>query len=300
MKFWKSLPKSKQPSSKSYLDVKKACDDPMYTAKLSFFSFFASISQPYLLQYQTDKPMIPFMYDDLISLVRNTLTLIVKPSIISSCQSDLDLKDIKLSSKENILSGKEINVGFAAAALITDWKKKDVINNSDIASFRNGVHTFVTSAIAKIFERCPIGSVVVRNSRVFDPNVMVNSSHEQLQSMIKSLLGHFLKLKLIAANFADNVMIQHNDLLRHELKLYNDKFIGFDKKKDRLDNFFFNVIGIQKYEQLAFVVKVILTLSHGQASVERGFSINKSVLEVNMKAESIVARKLIRDHMIKN
>ena len=51
---------------------------------------------------------------------------------------------------------------------------------------------------------------------------------------------------------------------------------------------------------MAFVIKTILTLSHGQAAVERSFSINKSVVDVNMKEESIVARKTIKDHMLSN
>ena len=55
---------------------------------------------------------------------------------------------------------------------------------------------------------------------------------------------------------------------------------------------------IKKYVNLAFVIKMILTLSHGQAAVERSFSINKSVVDVNMK--SIVARKTIKDHMLSN
>ena len=43
-------------------------------------------------------------------------------------------------------------------------------------------------------------------------------------------------------------------------------------------------------ENLSYVVKKILTLSHGQASVDRGFSINKSLVKVNMKEETIVAK----------
>ena len=43
-----------------------------------------------------------------------------------------------------------------------------------------------------------------------------------------------------------------------------------------------------------------LTLSHGQAAIKRNFSINKSVVDVNMKEESIVARKTIKDHMLSN
>ena len=51
---------------------------------------------------------------------------------------------------------------------------------------------------------------------------------------------------------------------------------------------------------MSYVVKIILTLSHGQASVERGFSINKSLVKVNMKEETIVAKKIIRDYMLAN
>ena len=45
---------------------------------------------------------------------------------------------------------------------------------------------------------------------------------------------------------------------------------------------------------------MILTLSHGQAALERSVSINKSIVEVNMTEESIVAGKTIKDHMLWN
>ena len=44
----------------------------------------------------------------------------------------------------------------------------------------------------------------------------------------------------------------------------------------------------------------MLTLSDGQVSVERGFSINKSLVKVNMKEETIVAKKIIRNYMLAN
>ena len=52
-----------------------------------------------------------------------------------------------------------------------------------------------------------------------------------------------------------------------------------------------SVILIDK--ELAAVVKIFLTLSHMQVSVEQGFSENNTVLAQNMKVESIVARHLI-------
>ena len=51
--FWKSLPKRKQPSSKSFKNVKIAVEDVLTPAKLSFFSYVASLFELFLLKYQT-------------------------------------------------------------------------------------------------------------------------------------------------------------------------------------------------------------------------------------------------------
>lgn len=41
----------------------------------------------------------------------------------------------------------------------------------------------------------------------------------------------------------------------------------------------------------------VLLLSHGQASVERGFSVNKELLQVNMQGRGIVAQGSICDYV---
>ena len=45
---------------------------------------------------------------------------------------------------------------------------------------------------------------------------------------------------------------------------------------------------------------MILTLSHGQAAVERGFSINNSLSIVNISEKSLVCKKLLKDHLLSN
>ena len=42
---------------------------------------------------------------------------------------------------------------------------------------------------------------------------------------------------------------------------------------------------------------MLLVLSHGQAKVKRGFCINKEVVVENQHVESLVARRLIKDHI---
>jgi hypothetical protein len=43
------------------------------------------------------------------------------------------------------------------------------------------------------------------------------------------------------------------------------------------------------------VIRLILTLSHGNATVESGFSINKAVLVENMLEELVIAQRVVYD-----
>jgi len=53
--------------------------------------------------------------------------------------------------------------------------------------------------------------------------------------------------------------------------------------------------GKDMYSKLWNVVRMLLVLSHGQAAVERGFSINKQAEEVHLQAETFVAKRIISD-----
>ena len=52
-----------------------------------------------------------------------------------------------------------------------------------------------------------------------------------------------------------------------------------------------------RFQKIWPVIKKLLVLSHGQASVERGFSANKQCNDVNLQKESLVARRIIKDHV---
>ena len=52
-----------------------------------------------------------------------------------------------------------------------------------------------------------------------------------------------------------------------------------------------------QFTQLWKVVRDVLLLSHGQADVERGFSVNRQVEADNLSQEGFVARRTICDHV---
>ena len=74
VKYWEGLSKSKKPrNNKSFETLVVHYQDLLMTAKLHFFAFMAGILKPFLVLFQTDKPMLPFMYDELSEISkRNT------------------------------------------------------------------------------------------------------------------------------------------------------------------------------------------------------------------------------------
>jgi hypothetical protein len=65
-------------------------------------------------------------------------------------------------------------------------------------------------------------------------------------------------------------------------------------REHRLDQFFYSVLGSKpQYAELYKVIKIVLLLSHGNAEVERGFSVNKHLLHDNVTEKSLIAQRLV-------
>ena len=86
------------------------------------------------------------------------------------------------------------------------------------------------------------------------------------------------ELNIMESYRYNKALSEFSSFCNNDRKTISDKFAEFDESSCRLGEFYFEKIGIQKYGELSFVFRLILTLSHGQAFVERGFSINNAIL----------------------
>jgi len=292
--FWEKLPKSKRPSSKSYASVLSSVNDAFLTAKLCFFSFLASLVEPFLRKYQSDNPLLPFMYNDLKSLVKSVMRTIVKPEELDKCKTGPQLVDMDLDDKKVLMSRKDIQMGYGVEKVLGQLRTKDLVSGEQISVFKKEAQRATVVLLQKLLERTPLRSNFLRCASIFDPAVIVGTSSTVLLKKMKILLLHLMQSNIMSPTDCDKVSAEFRKFLEDDLKKYQLEFKEFNPESKRLDGFFFHDIGVHKYKSLSFVLRLILTMSHGQASVERGFSIN------NMKPETMVARKIIKDHMVSN
>lgn len=73
----------KEPITASYQMVKSYVDNDMMCVKLSFFISLASEMESFLKEYQTDAPLVPFIYTSLYSIIKNIMARFVKKEILN-------------------------------------------------------------------------------------------------------------------------------------------------------------------------------------------------------------------------
>ena len=92
--------------------------------------------KPFLTAYQTDRPMISFLYGDLVKLLKNIFSVIIKPNIMNKCETALKLKEIDLFSSANHLIAKEIGTGFVAFTHIVELRRRDEVSKTWVLAFK--------------------------------------------------------------------------------------------------------------------------------------------------------------------
>ena len=115
-------PKSKTTSSRSYENLKITVNNPFTVAKLQFFSFLACVLQPFLKSYETDDPMVPFLYNYIFSLLQQIIIVVVKHDLSINCRDFGGLMKLDLDKKNKFMEFKDMSIGFSTLSTITKLK----------------------------------------------------------------------------------------------------------------------------------------------------------------------------------
>ena len=159
------------------------------------------------------------------------------------------------------------------------------ISERDVYSVRVITKTMLSTIVTRLVENSPIRYAIVRNLEWLIPHNIICTRNDQCITQLKNCLIFLVESKHVKDIKCDDIIRQF------PMKA------GFVPGTARLDTLMHSTV--QKREDwgdLWGVTEKLLLLSHGQASVERVFAINKQTMSDNMVKHTIIAR-VITDHL---
>lgn len=290
------------PKTVSYKTVSDATKDKIIVVKLLSFLSIAKTIQPFLTQYQTDKPMLPFLAEDLFRLIRSLMKRFLKEDVDISTVNKL--VKVNLEDKDLHKSYTDVDLGFAAEKELKKIKSSSSgpkVSDREILELRMQCKGFLIKLVSKLLEKSPLKYPLTLQISCLDPRQMATNKTVCITNM-KKLLATLLDANQMrgGASACDTVLLQFEEFLETTVIGNMSTFSNFDphKPESRLDALMFESVALnQRMAPLWNVMKNLLLLSHGQATVERGFSVNRQIETENMIEQTVVSERLVCDHL---
>lgn len=206
------------------------------------------IFEEYMKKLQQSKPQIHRLYHDLISVIS-----VLSDKIAEDLADNIESNHLNQNIKVNLSS----NIENKIIALNLDQESK----NEFLFYYANH---YVAIAY-DIVDSCNFK--ILKAFECLDPRRM---NHQESSSDVEHLLAVFPKCHL-DIDFTQNVRAEYSLLQADEIDLSKHNL-------DQIDVFWHTVLDEQKFENLRYFFLNLLCVSHGQADVERHFSISKNYL----------------------
>lgn len=285
--------KLKDPHTSSYDTVSSAQRDPLIMAKFHFFMSLSRTFTPFLTKYQTDLPMMPFLAKDLTDLVKNVMKRFIKTEHQETTAERVSQVDV--TNKDIWVNHSQVDPGMGVRSVIKELLKKKTVSQLAVMEFHCDCIKGMAAMCQKILAKSPLKYPIVRQLSCLDPKRMYSDREACTKNMCK-LVQKLLQDKQVAnVGVGDAIMQQYGDFLDQEAKDVAFQMFNIDDCDTRVDTFLYEKM--KGYHHLWDVCKKLLLLSHGQATVERGFSINKEVETCNMQADTIIAHRQVCDYV---
>ncbi|KAM9322271.1 uncharacterized protein KZ484_020483 [Pholidichthys leucotaenia] len=177
-------------------------------------------------------------------------------------------------------------IGLGAESVLKELQRQKKIKELTVLEYRKDCIKVISTIIQKLQEKSPLKYPPVRQVACLDPSRMF-SDPEWCQANMTKLVQKFLQDQQLSGGVSagDVIIQQFNEVLAVGAR--SETFLSYRPTESRLDVFLHGVLS-QRYHELWEFCKKLLLLSHGQATVERGFSINKEVETCNMQEDTMI------------
>jgi hypothetical protein len=237
-----------------------------------------------------------FLCGELFKLLKVLMGRLLKQTALRDATTVVKLTKIDLTKEENYVEYGKIDVGFAVENELKRLIDSKIVTDRQVLDFRMKCKSWIKSTISKLMQKTAVKYSLARHMEFLDPRKI--KEKDRNREHLKAILTLLVQCNRLCDREVDAILDQYNDFVDEVLADKLECFIKFKPEVNRLDQLLFEAMASNdSYVKLWNIVRMLLVLSHGQASVERGFSVNAQIEVENLTESTFKARRVICDYV---
>lgn len=162
--------KVNQPTCKSYFNVLEGLKDPLLEIKIHCFISIAEIvNSKFLVKYQTDAPMIPFLAEDLFQMNKLLMFRVLKTESVNNLTTHKNVAIFNFKNKDDHCHVHRVDLGFMAEKGIKALLSKKEISPKQALEIRGSCQAPILRLLEKLQEKSPFSCQLVRCLACLNP-----------------------------------------------------------------------------------------------------------------------------------
>lgn len=236
-------------------NILNALSNPIYKLYFLFLNFILEVVNKLNLEFQSEKPKITNLYDNVTNLYKLVLRSFIKKEIVDG----YNLSDLDPSNQKYFNDLSQLYLGAEVEQFLRE--NCENLNEDDIMSFQCKCKEFYVELCVQIKKRFPFEDKLLKNISILNPSKVMSGKVQT----ITNVLNFFPQLK-DSCNLEDiNLewrMLQEVENLKSLTDLESFWSYVFSCKKD--DSLL--------YPNLKKLVSQVISLPHSSAAAKRVFS----------------------------
>lgn len=169
------------PKVKSFEEVKNRCADPLFTVKIGIFISIAREIEPFLTMYQTDQPMLPFLAEDMNTLIKGLMGLF---AVDTHLKESSTLLNVPYQDRNLHKDASQIDLGFTADSTLKQLRSTKKVSEKQSLEIRLESKTLLMTLLEKLLAKAPVKHSLVRCLQCFDPRHKAKSKEQCVRQMM--------------------------------------------------------------------------------------------------------------------
>ncbi|KAL1246699.1 hypothetical protein QQF64_034367 [Cirrhinus molitorella] len=215
---------------------------------------------------------------------------------VKSVKNLLDV-DIKLPT--NHMDCSSVDLGYVTNRILKELRARQKVGASTLMNFRRSCRDGLVGMVDKLQQKSPLKYILVKNMGFLDPVKMSDENEtDLLKGMLRRTLAYLVDHGRVNDQDCDEILLQYAHFIDDVVQKNNSTFAEFNPLCDRVDTLLHSCMSKEKeFQKLWKMCRQLLLLSHGQGTVERGFSVNRKIEVENLVEDTYRAQRVIADHL---